>query len=131
MCPKSNSSNHQKTSKDRHIKVDGRDRRVRIPAKCAALIFELSKRLGHRTAGQTIEWLLREAEPAVTLAFSNPGFVLTSLPVLVPPSNPPPPPPVVAPSGELDNFSFDFDDANDFMSFPMFFLVTCYLKLVS
>ncbi|GFZ13120.1 TCP family transcription factor [Actinidia rufa] len=74
MCPKSNYSNHQKTSKDRHIKVvDGRDRRVRIPVKCAALIFELSKRLGHRTAGQTIEWLLHEAEPAVTLAFSNPG----------------------------------------------------------
>lgn len=53
-----NNKQKAKRTKDRHIKVGGRDRHITLPLSCASQLYQLTQELGFKTQGETVGWLM-------------------------------------------------------------------------
>lgn len=100
---KKNGAQDSNSSQNRSFKVDVKEKRVRLPPGCGETIFKLCKALGHRSAGQTVEWLLDQAKAPVEAALGPTATKTNSSQPLPPPAPtvvhplPPPSPAVVHP----------------------------------
>lgn len=100
---KKNGAKDSDSSQNRSFQVDVKEKRVRLPPGCGETIFKLCKALGHRSAGQTVEWLLEQAKAPVEAALAPTATITNSsqplplpAPTVVHPL-PPPAPTVVHP----------------------------------
>ncbi|GLJ17067.1 hypothetical protein SUGI_0295300 [Cryptomeria japonica] len=59
-------------SKDKHLLTEeGRDRRARLPRECALKLYPLTRKLGYKWDGETVEWLFKQSYHAIKALMSD------------------------------------------------------------